>query len=88
MKQLLEDTLLFLQTDKDNQLIDFDVSIDENLKNKVIIKAGQLKTTKDNKHLIEGVGRKIILDYKSETNSNHEDSIIGFVEKQCYIVEG
>jgi len=52
-----------------------------------MIKSGQLKSTQHHQ-VMQGVGRKIILNYKSDKNSNQKEVIVQFIERHCFIEEG
>ena len=65
IKTLLEDTVLHLSAGDDKQIIPFNICIDGSIQDKIIIKYGQLKQINKG-YIIQGIGRKIILKYKSE----------------------
>ena len=74
IKQLLEDTVVILKTTKTKKIVPFTVSVDEITQEKIIIRYGQL----DKFHLVEGLGRKITFNYKSDIDPNGNETIVKF----------
>ena len=89
IKDLLQDTVLRLETDEANRITPFNVHIDETIMNKITIRSGQLKKKENStKYIQEGIGRKVIIKYRSQTDADDNQKVVELIERQCHVYEG
>ena len=89
IKDLLQDTVVRLETDEADRMTPFHVHIDETVANKITIRSGQLKKKENTgKYIQEGIGRKVIIKYRSQTDADDNQKVVELIERQCHVYEG
>ena len=91
VKELMAETVTFfqrttLEEGALGEMIPFDIKIDDN-RSRLVTKAGQLAEVKG-RWILEGLGRKTILKYKTKIDEEENETIESFVKAACFVQEG